>query len=81
MISHDMSRYRHIISHIMRYHKIQYIEILYPYPVFLELISGYLIPPKNFSIPDTIFCPVRCTKFGGPREQKKGYLAVELQKQ
>ena len=61
MISHHISRYiyRDIISHIMRYHKIRYIEILvsYPYPEILGLISRYRIPSKYSSIPKTIFCP------------------------
>ena len=72
VISHDLlSRYIVIsyeVSHIMRYHKIWYIEILYPYPEFLGLISRYRIPWKYFSIPNTLFCPVKCTKFGEPRE-------------
>ena len=37
----------------MRYHKIRYIEILYPYLEFLGLISKYRIPSKYFSIPNT----------------------------
>ena len=35
MIYRDMSWYH--ISHIMRYHKIRYIEISYPYPDFIEI--------------------------------------------
>ena len=41
------------VSHIMRYHKIRYIEIAYPYSEFLGLISKYRIPSKYFSIPNT----------------------------
>ena len=59
--------YRDIISHIMRYHKIRYIEILYPYPEILGLISRYRIPSKYPLIPKTFFAH-RCTKFGAPRE-------------
>ena len=31
----------------------------------------YHLPSKYFSIPNTYICPVRCTKFDAPREQKK----------
>ena len=85
VISHDMSRYIVMsyfeVFYIMRYHKIRYIEILYyPYPEFLGLISRYRTPSKYFSIPNTIFCPVRCSKFGAPESWRNGYLEVELQK-
>ena len=35
------------------------------------LISRYRIPSKYFSIPNTIFCPVRCTKFGVVHQESK----------
>ena len=47
-----------MISDIVRYHKIRYIKILYPYPEFLELISRYRIPSKYSSIPNIFFCPL-----------------------
>ena len=71
MIYRDISWYLmicDIISHIIRYHKIRSIEILYPYPERLGLISRYRIPSKFLSISKTIFCPVTCTKFDAPRE-------------
>ena len=81
VISHDMSRHIVIsyfeVFHLMRYHKIRYIEILYyPYPEFLGLISRYRMPLKYFSIPKTIFCPLRCSKFGAPESWRNGYLEV-----
>ena len=49
---------RDIISHIMRYHEIRYIEMSHPYPEFWGLISRYRdivrIPSKHFSIPNTV---------------------------
>ena len=57
------------VSHIMRYHKIRYIEISYPYPDFWDWYRDIVrIPSKYFSIPNTIFRPVRCTKLGAPSE-------------
>ena len=50
--------YRDIISHVVRHRKIRYIEIWYPYPEFLRLISRCRIPSKYSSIPNTIFCPI-----------------------
>ena len=46
-------RWWHIISHIMRYHKVRCIGIVDPYPEFCGLIWICRIPSKNFSIPNS----------------------------
>ena len=41
------------VSHIMRYHKILYVDISYPWPECWGLISSFRIPPRCFSMPNT----------------------------
>ena len=84
VISHDISRHIVILYSIscgITRYDVPGIEILYPYPDFFGLISRYRIPSKYFSIPNAIFCPVRCPNFWCTRELTKWLFGVELQKQ
>ena len=73
--------YRDIMSRIMRYHKIRYIEISYLYPEFLGLLWRYRIPLIYSSIPNTIFCQLGAQRLVHQESKTNGYLATELQKQ
>ena len=65
--------YRDIMSRIMRYHKIRYIEISYHIyiPIFLNCYGDIVSRRINFSIPNTIFCQLGAPKHDAAREQKK----------
>ena len=83
-IARYIAIYRDIMSRIMRYHKIRYIEISYHIyiPNFGTDIWRYRIPSIYFSIPNTIFCQLGAPSLVRQENQeskRNGYLAIELQ--
>ena len=67
-IARNIAIYRDIMSRIMRYHKIRYIEISYHIyiPSFWDWYGD--IVSRRFLDTEHYFLPVRCTKLSAPRE-------------
>ena len=68
-----------MISDIVRYHKIRYIKILYPYPEFLDRYRD-IVSRQNISRYRTQFFAQLAAPSLVHQESKSnyGYLAVEL---